>query len=155
MVCLKLAKPIAVLTFCCGQCLHWLLDSWCDLKPRNHKTIVPPKLSAINYGNLCSLFSTVITCSALAPVNNGQLVYSAIAPYDFSTEAMHSCDEGYFLEGNEIRTCQGDGSSVTGQWSGSAPVCSGNYVGHAFTSLCNYDHSSICILKTSFFLRYM
>ena len=32
--------------------------------------------------------------------------------------ANYSCNEGYNLDGNEIRTCQGNG-----QWDGAAPNC--------------------------------
>ena len=43
----------------------------------------------------------------------------------FGTVANHSCDEGYFLVGDSVRTCEGNGSTVEGEWSGTVPVCSG------------------------------
>ncbi len=58
---------------------------------------------------------------------NGRIEYSVdtSAPFDFATAATYSCNEGFFLEGNEIRNCGGDGSSMTGLWDGTAPVCTG------------------------------
>ena len=56
---------------------------------------------------------------------NGTIVYTSdmTAPYDFGTTATHSCNSGYSLVGDEIRTCGGDGSSVTGEWNLSEPSC--------------------------------
>ena len=46
--------------------------------------------------------------------------------YNLSVMATYSCDSGLLLEnGDEVRMCQHDGVSVTGEWSGSAPVCMG------------------------------
>ena len=56
------------------------------------------------------------------------IVYSSdtTLPHDYGTTATYECDTGYEItnEGSE-RTCTGDGSSSVGQWSGTAPVCSG------------------------------
>ena len=75
-------------------------------------------------------FHTAITCASLDPVGNGSIAYSPniSEPFDFDTVATHTCNEAYYLEGIGIRTCVGDGSSTTGQWSGAAPVCLGNSV---------------------------
>ena len=50
----------------------------------------------------------------------------AMGNYYFGTVATHSCSGGFFLMGNEMRVSEGDGTSPTGMWSGSEPVCSGN-----------------------------
>ena len=70
--------------------------------------------------------STAIECPALADLTNGTIVYASdtIAPYDFGTTATHSCDPGYSFDDDElIRTCVGDGSSITGEWDMSEPTC--------------------------------
>ena len=38
----------------------------------------------------------------------------------FNSTATYSCDNGYSLDGDSIRTCL-----VTGGWSGTAPTCTG------------------------------
>ena len=56
------------------------------------------------------------------------IVYSSdmTEPYDYGTTATYECDTGYEITGGESeRTCTSDGSSSVGQWSGTAPVCSG------------------------------
>ena len=70
---------------------------------------------------------TAITCNPLSPVNNGLIVYSpdVTSPYNYDTTATFNCNEGFFLEGVSSLTCEGDGLSESGAWSGSAPVCSG------------------------------
>ena len=71
--------------------------------------------------------STVITCSLLGDLGNGSIVYhdNVTEQLVFGTVANQSCDEGYFLLGDSVRTCEGSGSTVEGEWSGTAPVCSG------------------------------
>ena len=70
---------------------------------------------------------TVITCDLLEDLGNGSIVYhdNVTEQLVFGTVANHSCDEGYFLVGDSVRTCEGSGSTVEGEWSGTAPVCSG------------------------------
>ena len=46
-------------------------------------------------------------------------------PFDYGTTVNYTCADSFYLEGNQIRTCQGDDSSVNGMWSGSDPVCAG------------------------------
>ncbi len=54
------------------------------------------------------------------------IVYSTTPPFNFGTIAMYQCNDGYSLaSGDSERTCTGDGTSTVGQWSGTAPVCSG------------------------------
>ena len=47
------------------------------------------------------------------------------APYDFGTTATYSCNSGYSLVGDEVRTCGGDGSSTMGVWDLNEPSCEG------------------------------
>ena len=69
--------------------------------------------------------STAIQCLALPDLTNGTIVYASdmTAPYDLGTTATHSCASGLVLVGDEIRTCGGDGSSVTGVWELNEPAC--------------------------------
>ncbi len=39
--------------------------------------------------------------------------------------ATYSCDIGFGLSGDVMRTCGGDMSNSTGVWSGSEPTCEG------------------------------
>ena len=69
-------------------------------------------------------------CSALNLITNGVITYrpDTSSPFDFGTTATHVCNEGFFLEGTAMRTCEGDGSLTTsGQWNSTAPACSGDY----------------------------
>ena len=61
----------------------------------------------------------------LDSINNGLISYSpdTTAPFDFATNATHTCNEGFFLNGMEYRTCTGDGLTTSGSWTGSPPVC--------------------------------
>ena len=69
----------------------------------------------------------MITCSLLSDLRNGRIVYkdNVTEQLVFGTVATHSCDEGHFLVGDSVRTCEGNGSTVEGKWSGTGPVCSG------------------------------
>ncbi len=84
-----------------------------------------------------------ITCSSLSPITNGRISYSpdTTSPFDLGTVATYSCDNGLFLSGSESRTCEGDGSSITGMWSGTAPICSG---------VCIYINTRLLILFSAY-----
>ena len=57
---------------------------------------------------------------------NGEVTYSNSQPYTNGTVATYSCDEGFGLSGGDVtRTCEGDGSSPNGDWSGVTPSCEG------------------------------
>ena len=58
---------------------------------------------------------------------NGDITYSpdSMSPFDYGTTATHSCNEGFFVNGNQVRICSGDGLSTFGSWDASAPLCSG------------------------------
>ena len=71
---------------------------------------------------------TVIKCSALPNIENGDIVYSddISEPYDYGTTATYQCDSGYELTGGDtVRTCTGDGSSPVVQWNGIETKCTG------------------------------
>ncbi len=70
-----------------------------------------------------------IICSSLPIINNGVIRYSpdTTGAFNYATVATYICNEGFFLDGVENRTCGGDGSSTTGGWTETAPVCSGEY----------------------------
>ncbi len=56
------------------------------------------------------------------------------APFDYLTVAAYTCNPGYGLSGGDsIRTCEGDDSSTTGEWSGTAPACESKLDTHACT----------------------
>lgn len=69
----------------------------------------------------------VITCGSLTVISNGRLTYTpdTTVPFDYGTNATFSCDSGYFLEGDVVRTCIGDGSDANGNWNGMTPQCTG------------------------------
>ena len=76
-------------------------------------------------------YPIVIVCAPLSAIVNGEAINhnssaDAMGNFAFGTVATHSCSDGFFLMGNEMRVCGGDGTSPTGVWSGSEPVCSGN-----------------------------
>ena len=64
-------------------------------------------------------------CSDLPNPANGLILFSSPAPYEFGTTATYICNTGYGLSGDVTRTCEGDGSSPTGMWSGALPTCEG------------------------------
>ncbi len=68
-----------------------------------------------------------ITCATLDPIADGVITYNpdTTDPFDFGTNATYSCNEWFFLEGNDISTCDGDGTSVNGEWDVTAPQCTG------------------------------
>ena len=79
------------------------------------------------------LFSSInsdITCETLGSFVNGIITYRTdrTSPFDFGTTATYSCNEGYYLVGEDVRTCVEDVSGVNGIWSGSTPRCAGRYI---------------------------
>ena len=47
------------------------------------------------------------------------------ALFDFGTAAVYTCNAGFFLEGNMMRSCGGSEASIVGAWDGTDPRCSG------------------------------
>ena len=74
----------------------------------------------------CTTISA-ITCHSLGTIANGQVTDSTdtTSPSDFGTVATFTCNTGFGLDGDRMRTCGGDGSSRSGVWSGSSPMCVG------------------------------
>ena len=66
-------------------------------------------------------------CPAPPPLANGQIIFSndTISPFEFGTVATYVCDIGFSLLGAATRTCDGDGSSPNGMWTGNDPSCNG------------------------------
>ena len=64
-----------------------------------------------------TLSITAIDCLALESPANGIVTLTTTT---FMSTATYSCNEGYSLDGNDLRTCLSD--TV---WSGSDPTCIG------------------------------
>ena len=56
----------------------------------------------------------------------------------FNSRATYTCDRGFVLSGQSVRTCQSDG-----EWSGRAPECKSKYV-----LTCTVVQFSISVLFT-------
>ena len=72
-------------------------------------------------------------CTQLPSVANGDITYSTglASSLDHGTTATITCNEGFFLEGNSERVCQGNGIDIVGAWSGSQAACSGvHHISH-------------------------
>ena len=57
----------------------------------------------------------VVDCGALADPDNGIVMVSETT---FNSSATYSCNTGYELRGDAVRTCLG-----SGQWSSGTPMC--------------------------------
>ena len=78
--------------------------------------------------NTCISPLAAIVCPALDELENGQITYDVDNATDFAldTIAMHTCNKGYSLVGQFIRTCMDDDQMDTiGVWSEVAPSCQG------------------------------
>ena len=65
-------------------------------------------------------------CLHLPDPEYGQIFYEPdmIAPFELDSTAYYLCIPGFGLtEGDPLRTCEGDGTNVVGEWSGMAPDC--------------------------------
>ncbi len=64
-------------------------------------------------------------CSSLSPIANGLITYESDTtdPFNFGTTATYSCNDGFRLGGNTVRTCVG-----SELWDGTEPECLGMYV---------------------------
>ena len=76
---------------------------------------------------LTCVLNSAITCESLGSFGNGVITYRTdrMSPFDFGTTATYSCNEGYYLEGEDVRTCVEDVSRLNGIWSDSTPRCAG------------------------------
>ncbi len=77
----------------------------------------------------CTNLSTVVTCPILDEMDDGVIVYSSVATSTlmFGTIATHSCNNGFYLYGNDTRMCSENGTSIFGVWDTAAPICIGNF----------------------------
>ena len=80
----------------------------------------------------CILSPSVIECSRLNAPANGNVQMTAppgisATSQDYGAVARYTCNSGYYLDGNQIRNCVGDGTSIAGYWDGSQPLCIGNH----------------------------
>ena len=69
-------------------------------------------------------------CPDIANPEHGRVTFDheSLAPFLPGTNATYSCDLGYGLEGgDEVRTCEMNGFSPDGVWSGMAPTCVGEF----------------------------
>ena len=75
-----------------------------------------------------------VVCSSLGTRANGQITYSpdATSPHDFGTVATFTCNTGFSLRGDRMRTC---GSGEV--WSGSSPVCVGELLLFQCVQICS------------------
>ena len=64
----------------------------------------------------CLVFAAGMRCPTLSNPANGHVSYTSGTT--FGLTATYSCNTGYNLSGNSIRTCQ-----ATRMWSGSPPTC--------------------------------
>ncbi len=73
----------------------------------------------------CNISPTAIVCPLLPAIINGTISYSpdVTTDYDLGTNATYTCEDGFFLESNEVRTCMDDGMDATGVWNGHEPGC--------------------------------
>ncbi len=69
--------------------------------------------------------STVINCVSLPSLTNGMIVYSPdlSEPFSYGTLATFSCNDGFQLDGSNLRTCTGDDSVTIGSWGDPSPAC--------------------------------
>ena len=58
---------------------------------------------------------------------NGLISYASDMnePFDFGTTATYTCNPGSYLNGSDTRTCDGDGLTTVGTWTGTTPNCGG------------------------------
>lgn len=68
--------------------------------------------------------STVIRCP-LHPIPGNAKVQNQTCNDLVNSECTFLCNNGFRLVGSQTRTCQWDGSSEQGSWSGVEPVCEG------------------------------
>ena len=70
----------------------------------------------------------MIECTSLPVHIFGLISYTIPPPYTgpelvIGTSAVHDCIAGYYLDGNEHRTCVGNALSEVGSWAGTQPAC--------------------------------
>ena len=93
---------------------------------QSNYAILPPLI------NLALVFLYLdIVCPDLPEPTNGVIIfrYPALATsLIFETQAFHSCDNGYYLQGSDIRNCISDRATSIGVWERNEPSCLGTYL---------------------------
>ena len=82
---------------------------------------------------------TAIECSMVNALPNGTVMYSVdtVAPFEFGTVATLSCDNGFFLDGDDVRVCEDDDQLDTvGVWSESNATCEGKLAVRIYNTIC-------------------
>ena len=100
---------------------------------------------------------TVITCPSLLPDNSHtSIIYlhdNTTPPFPYGTRANYTidCPEGMERDGeDDVRTCIRNGSSAVGIWNGTAPTCTGTYIGQPTPQLYSQkDRSRVIMLVHS------
>ena len=72
------------------------------------------------YSHIPCTHASEIDCGVLINPANGEVVAFVTT---FNSTATYSCNTGYTLTGDDMRTCL-----ETGLWSGSEPMCTGKYI---------------------------
>ena len=92
--------------------IHDVLLILCVIWSFHSYIVTTPNLTAL----------PVVDCFNLTQISSGMISYSGSGESTenrpIGTVTTYSCDTGYTLNGDRIRTCQSDGT-----WSGSAPTC--------------------------------
>ena len=81
-----------------------------------------PTRSVSHLFPFCQLLSTAVTCPALTAPTNGNDP-SCTDATNYNSSCTFTCMDGFALSDSADLTCGGDGTSITGTWSGSAPTC--------------------------------
>ena len=85
------------------------------------------------------LILTAVDCGNLTHPANGQIDHTAGT--SLGQTAIYSCNTGYNLVGDSIRTC-----NATGEWSGIVPICRGMLLegdDSLFMCVCTQKHVSM------------
>nr|CAB3266737.1 sushi, von Willebrand factor type A, EGF and pentraxin domain-containing protein 1-like [Phallusia mammillata] len=62
-----------------------------------------------------------IICPTVAPPTNGEII--GAPNFEYGSELSFTCDEGYFLTGNQTTLCQDSNGDGEGDWSSAVPIC--------------------------------
>ena len=61
-------------------------------------------------------------CEQLQAPENGQVTVPSTLQFSVAT---YTCDLGFMLDGNSMRTCLQNADTIPGVWSGEDPACPG------------------------------
>ena len=93
----------------------------------------------LQYHNDDIICSAVVDCGLLPNITNGMVIYNTQGQDQtlLGATVTYSCNTGYTLSENSMRTCQADGT-----WSGNNPTCNSECMYEPFGS------SSLLYIKT-------